>query len=62
MIISQLATCEECRDGSCKTCEAFKKRRAAQDKRNRARRAKNQAMRDLGLVSVRGNLGGRYWE
>jgi hypothetical protein len=31
-------------------------------KRNRAQRAKNQAMKDLGLVRVRGALGGTYWE
>jgi len=27
-----------------------------------ARREKDQAMRDLGLVKVRGNLGGTYYE
>ena len=27
-----------------------------------ARQAKDQAMRDLGLVKVRGGLGGTYWE
>ncbi len=32
------------------------------NKRNRAQRAKNQAMKDLGLVRVRGALGGTYWE
>ena len=34
-------------------------------KRNRAnanRRARNDVMRDLGLVRVRGALGGIYWE
>lgn len=31
-------------------------------KRERNRRERNQAMRDLGLVSVRGALGGKYWE
>jgi hypothetical protein len=29
---------------------------------NRNRRERDQAMRDLGLVRVRGNLGGVYWE
>lgn len=29
---------------------------------NKARRSKDQAMRDLGLVRVRGALGGVYWE
>ena len=31
-------------------------------KRNRARREREQSMKDLGLVKVRGNLGGTYWE
>lgn len=31
-------------------------------RRNKARRERDQAMRDLGLVKVRGNLGGTYWE
>jgi hypothetical protein len=30
--------------------------------KNAARRARNQAMRDLGLTRVVGNLGGVYWE
>ena len=30
--------------------------------RNRERRSRDQAMRDLGLVRVRGALGGIYWE
>lgn len=30
--------------------------------RNALRRERNQAMRDLGLVKVRGALGGTYWE
>ena len=38
--------------------KAFAKRTA----RNKARRERNQAMRDLGLVRVRGSLGGVYWE
>jgi hypothetical protein len=31
-------------------------------KRNARRRARDQAMRDIGMVKVRGNLGGTYWE
>ena len=31
-------------------------------KRNARRKARDQAMRDLGLVKVRGALGGAYWE
>jgi hypothetical protein len=30
--------------------------------RNKARRDRDQSMRDLGLVRVRGSLGGVYWE
>jgi hypothetical protein len=30
--------------------------------RNRSRRERDGAMRDLGLIKVRGNLGGTYWE
>jgi len=35
---------------------------AKKDKRNAARRGRDQAMRDCGLVKVRGALGGIYWE
>ena len=31
-------------------------------KRNKSRRERDQLMRDLGLVKVKGNLGGTYWE
>jgi len=31
-------------------------------RRNAARRAKNEVVRSLGLVRVRGALGGTYWE
>lgn len=30
--------------------------------RNQARRDRERLMRDFGLVKVRGNLGGTYWE
>jgi hypothetical protein len=30
--------------------------------RNKARRDRDDAMRSLGMVKVRGNLGGTYWE
>ena len=44
-------------------CEKLAARRAAQNKRQReARRARREAMESLGLVRVRGNLGGEYWE
>jgi len=31
-------------------------------RRNRDRRFRDQAMRDIGMVKVRGALGGTYWE
>jgi hypothetical protein len=34
-----------------------KRRRA-----NKNRKARDQAMRDMGMVKVRGNLGGTFWE
>lgn len=37
MIISQLSTCEECRDGSCATCKRFKRRKAAFERRKAAK-------------------------
>lgn len=30
--------------------------------RNKARRERDQVMRDLGMKKVRGNLGGTHWE
>jgi hypothetical protein len=30
--------------------------------RNKARRDRDQVMRDMGMVKVRGALGGTYWE
>lgn len=36
--------------------------RAKKDRKNKARRERDQAMRDMGLVKVRGALGGTYWE
>lgn len=46
--------------GDClpETAEAKVKRLA----RNKARRDRDKIMRDMGLVKVRGNLGGTYWE
>lgn len=58
MIANQLVTCEECRNGSCKACLAFKRRKRAHE----ARKAKDAAMRSLGLTKVRGAMGGTYWE
>ena len=36
--------------------------RAKTARRNSARRERDQAMRDIGMRKVRGNLGGTYWE
>jgi len=36
--------------------------RCKRDRRNRLRREREQALRDLGLKKVKGALGGTYWE
>lgn len=64
-----MKVCETCgaeidtRDGEneCQYCAVFEKstRNAAIAK---VRREREQAMRDCGLVKVRGALGGTYWE
>ena len=59
--------CERCgteistKDGEnlCTECDGKTKRSA---RANRLRRERAQVMRDLGLVRVRGSLGGTYWE
>jgi len=59
MIANQLVTCEECRDGSCAKCKAFKRRQRARE----TRKAKDAIMRSMGLVKVKGAVSGRtYWE
>jgi len=68
-----MKVCENCgieiggRDGVdqlCPKCEACDgdKRKLANRRHNEGRRARDQAMRDLGLVKVHGALGGTYWE
>lgn len=53
---------------NCPKCEGtgmvidFAAIRARNQRSNQARRERNQAMKDLGLVRVRGALGGTYWE
>lgn len=42
----------------CDTAQSVEKRQRAK----RARSAKDQAMRDIGMVKVRGAMGGTYWE
>jgi uncharacterized Zn finger protein (UPF0148 family) len=46
-------------DNACPKCESNKVKRAA---RNKARREREQVLRDCGMVKVRGALGGTYWE
>jgi hypothetical protein len=38
------------------------RRLLANMRRNKTRRERDQVMRDLGLVKVRGECGGTYWE
>ena len=45
---------------SCIGYEATQK--AKKEQRNKNRRERDQALRDLGLKKVRGALGGVYWE
>jgi len=41
---------------------AIVKKARANDRKNKSRRDKDQAMRDIGMVKVKGALGGTYWE
>lgn len=65
----------DCRDVSCPThgtratypeavkpVDAFLNEIGLRNRANAARRAKDQAMRDMGMKKVRGALGGTYWE
>jgi hypothetical protein len=62
-----MKVCEDCgieidtRDGEnkCEKCDQ-KERRTKRARANR--RARDAVMRSLGLVKVRGALGGTYWE
>jgi len=55
--------CHECGSHWTEEREAeYQRIRAKREKANARRRARNQALRDLGLVRVRGALGGVYWE
>ena len=61
-----MKVCEKCGDeiatkdgeNKCIPCERGRKRKAAAV----ARRERDQIMADLGLVKVRGAMGGVYWE
>lgn len=46
----------------CWNASVYARRAERREARNKARRERNQAMRDLGLKRVRGALGGTYWE
>ena len=60
----QMEVCKVCGGGLigkekiCPTC----KRKARQARTRQARKERESVMRDMGLVKVRGALGGVYWE
>jgi hypothetical protein len=62
--------CEVCcveigtKDGEnrCAACEEETQTKNRRVKARRQRKAREQAMKDCGLVKVRGALGGTYWE
>ena len=62
--------CQNCgdeiytRDGEnqCQQCSDRERGEAKKGKRRQARKLREQAMKDLGLVKVRGAMGGTYWE
>ena len=65
-----MKVCERCgeeiatKDGDnlCEQCEQEEGRKAKNRKRAEARRARDSMMKSLGMVKVRGALGGTYWE
>jgi hypothetical protein len=64
-----MKVCESCgdeigtKDGEnrCEKCEN-EQSKAKKAVRNKARRERDQVMRDCGLVKVRGAMGGTFWE
>jgi len=52
------------RDGEdlCRVCDGAEKKTLANQRRRENAKERNQVLRDLGLVRVRGALGGVYWE
>ena len=51
--------------GKCGTCakkSGLVENKKIVDRRKATRKKRDQAMRDLGMTKVRGNLGGTYWE
>ena len=65
-----MKVCERCgeeiatKDGEnlCERCDAEEGRKAKNAKRAAARRERDAMMKSLGMVKVRGALGGTYWE
>jgi len=51
-------------EGLCRRCEDAEgdKKLLAKYRRTSKRKAREEAMRSLGLVKVRGAMGGTYWE
>jgi hypothetical protein len=64
---TNMKVCEKCgleistKDGDnlCRDCEEGRRKK---ESRNKARRERDSIMRSLGLVKVRGSMGGVYWE
>lgn len=65
-----MKVCEKCsmeidtKDGDnlCVDCDEREANTARRTRARATRRAREQAMRDCGLVKARGALGGTYWE
>ena len=63
-----MKVCETCGDeiftkdglNQCEACEEGRRKRNARAMANR--KARDAALRSMGLVKVRGALGGTYWE
>lgn len=55
-------------ENRCQACEQavsdadFAKARQRKERARKQRRERDQVMRDLGMVKVRGAMGGTYWE
>ena len=64
---TKMKVCEDCGeeiftpdgDGKCQRCDNKDK---VSRKARQSRKMRDEAMRSLGLVKVRGALGGTYWE
>jgi uncharacterized Zn finger protein (UPF0148 family) len=49
-------------DNQCSRCDLNEPKAKMKGVRSRQRREREAVMRSLGLVKVRGSLGGTYWE